>query len=157
MLRISLGDNPLFSGEAFCELVNRVYEYIVHWKHDLFLVPFSSAGSRFVSELSKLYESFGSASAMECIALKLPWCYQLSSSRNLMYIPSLVNMLSVLNDTCLFVVWVTLIPCLLRAKLSSNIYSILIVPLQLMALESLLVWFSRVRLKLPCGFSLNSP
>ena len=35
-----------------------------------FLVPYGSAGSHFVTELAKLYESFGSASAMECIALE---------------------------------------------------------------------------------------
>ena len=55
---------------AFCELVNRAYESIVHWKHNLFLVPYGSVGCRFISELAKLYEGFGSASAMECIALK---------------------------------------------------------------------------------------
>ena len=35
-----------------------------------FLVPYGSVGCRFVSELAKFYEGFGSAFAMECIALK---------------------------------------------------------------------------------------
>ena len=35
------------------------------------MVPYGSSGSHFVTELAKLYESFGSASAMECIALKV--------------------------------------------------------------------------------------
>ena len=58
------------TGPAFCEKIDQAYEFIVHWKHNLFLVPYGSAGSHFVTELAKLYESFGSASAMECIALK---------------------------------------------------------------------------------------
>ena len=58
------------SGSAFCEQIHQAYESIVHWKHNLFLVPYGSAGSHFVTELAKLYEGFGSASAMECIALK---------------------------------------------------------------------------------------
>ena len=58
------------SGSAFCKQIHHAYSSIVHWQHNLFLVPYSSAGSHFVTELAKLYESFGSASAMECIALK---------------------------------------------------------------------------------------
>ena len=38
---------------------------------NLFLVPYSNAGSHFITELAKLYESFGSASAMECIRIAL--------------------------------------------------------------------------------------
>ena len=57
------------TGPAFCENIHQAYESIVHWKH-IFLVPYGSAGSHFVIEVAKLYESFGSASAMECIALK---------------------------------------------------------------------------------------
>ena len=58
------------TGPAFCEKIHQAYESIVHWKHNLFFVPYGSAGSHFVTELAKLYESFGSAFAMECIALK---------------------------------------------------------------------------------------
>ena len=73
-----------------------------------------------------------------------------------MHDPSLANMSSVLSAACFFGVKVTLTPCLLRAKLFSNIYSTIIAPLQLTALESSHVWFSRVRLKLLCGSSLNN-
>ena len=58
------------TGSIFCEQIHKAYESIVHWRHNLFLVPFGSVGSHFVIELAKLYESYGSASAMECIALK---------------------------------------------------------------------------------------
>ena len=68
--KLHWGTILLISGEIFCEQVNWAYESIVYWKHNLFLVPFGNVGSRLVSELAKLYESFGSASAMECIALK---------------------------------------------------------------------------------------
>ena len=46
------------TGPTFCEKIHQAYESIVHWKHNLFLVPYGSAGSHFVTELAKLYESF---------------------------------------------------------------------------------------------------
>ena len=52
------------TGPAFCEKIDQAYESTVHWKHNLFLVPYGSACSHFVTELAKLYESFGSSSAM---------------------------------------------------------------------------------------------
>ena len=58
------------SGPIFCERIHRAYERIVHWKHNLFLVPFGSMGTQFVTELAKLYDGYGSASAMESVALK---------------------------------------------------------------------------------------
>ena len=43
------------------------------------MVPFGKAGSAFVSELTNLFNSYGNASAQECIALKaamvMPACY----------------------------------------------------------------------------------
>ena len=58
------------TGSILCEQIHKAYESIVHWRHNLFLVPFDSVGSHFIIELAKLYESYGSASAMESIALK---------------------------------------------------------------------------------------
>ena len=67
---ISLGGSSTITGSIFCEQIHKAYESIVHWRHNLFLVPFGSVGSHFVIGLAKLYESYGSASAMESIALK---------------------------------------------------------------------------------------
>jgi len=36
------------NGSAFCEQIHRAYESIVYWRHNLFLVPYGSAGSHFV-------------------------------------------------------------------------------------------------------------
>ena len=58
------------NGSDFCDQIQRAYESIVHWKHNLFLVPFGSVGSQFVTELAKLYDGYGSASPLESIALK---------------------------------------------------------------------------------------
>ena len=43
---------------------------LTYSKHNLFLVTFGSVGSQFVTELAKLYDGYGSASALESIALK---------------------------------------------------------------------------------------
>ncbi len=44
--------------EAYDEVV-----HFVHWKMNLFLVPFGSNGKRFVAELARLYRSFATCSA----------------------------------------------------------------------------------------------
>ena len=66
---------PLFSwGNVDCAVLidhmNGAYGEVVHWKLNLFLVPFDSVGKRFIAELARLYRSFATSSALECIALK---------------------------------------------------------------------------------------
>ena len=46
------------------------YAEVVHWMRNCFTVPFGKAGKDFVRELSKLYLAYGSASALESVALK---------------------------------------------------------------------------------------
>ena len=54
----------------FINSLNDVYDEIVHWKPNLFKVPYGKAGKSFVFELARLYKAFASRSALECIALK---------------------------------------------------------------------------------------
>ena len=78
------GDLPLFppmaspnsftwndlDGETFCHRVNAAYTEAVHWRRNVFSVPSGKAGKAFVTELSRLWQAYGSAGAMECIALR---------------------------------------------------------------------------------------
>ncbi len=50
--------------------MNKAYDEVVHWRMNLFLVPFGSAGKCFISELARLYRSVATSSALECFALK---------------------------------------------------------------------------------------
>ena len=50
--------------------MNEAYNEVVHWKMNLFLVPFGSVGKCFIAELARLYRAFATSSALECIALK---------------------------------------------------------------------------------------
>ena len=68
---ISPGGLPLLVGQFSCEKINQAYESIVHWRHNLFLVPYGNAGSHFITELAKFCKSFSSASAVECIRIAL--------------------------------------------------------------------------------------
>jgi len=54
----------------FCDHISVAYDQVVHWRNNLFMVPFGKAGTDFVTELSKLFQNYGTAPAMECIALK---------------------------------------------------------------------------------------
>ena len=55
---------------TFITSLNAAYNEVVHWRPNLFRVPYGKAGKSFVSELARLYNSFASKSAMECIAMK---------------------------------------------------------------------------------------
>ena len=50
--------------------MNIAYDEVVHWKRNLFVVPFGKAGKEFVQELTRLFHCCGEKSALECIALK---------------------------------------------------------------------------------------
>lgn len=58
------------SGEEFARVLETTYAEVVHWQRNCFTVPFGRAGKSFVSELSRLYLAFGSASTLEIVALK---------------------------------------------------------------------------------------
>ena len=58
------------SGLAFAKYLDAIYAEVVHWRRNCFTVPFGKAGKDFVRELSRLYSAYGSASALESVALK---------------------------------------------------------------------------------------
>ena len=62
--------NGTIEGSDFVERVNIAYDEVVHWKRNLFMVPFGKAGREFVQELTHLFRCYGERSALECIALK---------------------------------------------------------------------------------------
>ncbi len=58
------------SGPDFCTLLEDTYLEVTHWRRNSFSIPYGKAGRSFVNELTRLYQAFGSASAMESVALK---------------------------------------------------------------------------------------
>ena len=62
--------SPSVSGDIFSERVCRAYDIVVHWRRNLFPVPSGRVGTQLVSELSKLFNYYGRASALESIALR---------------------------------------------------------------------------------------
>ena len=48
-----------------------VYEEVIHWKLNTFLIPFGKSGNSFVQELARLYWAFAEDSALHSIALML--------------------------------------------------------------------------------------
>ena len=59
-----------FSGSEMLAIINNVYDEIVHWRHNLFLVPSGSAGNSFVQELARLLQAFTDGSSLECVSMK---------------------------------------------------------------------------------------
>ena len=42
-------------GWTFTDLVNKAYQEVLHWRHNIFSVPSGKAGTAFISELSRLF------------------------------------------------------------------------------------------------------
>ena len=66
---------PIFSwghltGPEFAKLLDTTYDEVVHWRRNCFSVPLGRAGRAFVNELSRIYLAYGTASALESVALK---------------------------------------------------------------------------------------
>jgi len=57
-------------GATFSQKVTDAYDEVVHWRSNLFLVPYGRIGKEFVQELSRLISAFGEGSALEGIAIK---------------------------------------------------------------------------------------
>ena len=56
-------------GEHVCDFMLSAYETVVHWKLNVFLIPFGKAGKRFVKEIARLYQAFADNSALQSISL----------------------------------------------------------------------------------------
>ena len=66
-------DNPNFTwgltdAVSFTTQINEVYNEVVQWKR--FKIPHGNTGKAFVSQLALLYNAFGTASALEPVALQ---------------------------------------------------------------------------------------
>ena len=57
-------------GEAFCQDIQECYNQIVHWRRNLFKVPSGQAGKSFVRGLTRMFQSYADASALETVALQ---------------------------------------------------------------------------------------
>ena len=58
------------NGPDFTILLDKTYKEVISWRRNCFSVPTSKAGREFVSELARMYQAFGSAAALELVALK---------------------------------------------------------------------------------------
>ena len=50
--------------------MKETYDEVVHWKMNLFLIPFGSVGKSFITELARLYRAVATSSAQQTSALK---------------------------------------------------------------------------------------
>ena len=57
-------------GKTFCRTIEAAYGEAVHWRRNVFSVPSGKVGKSFVAELARLWRAYGSASALECVALQ---------------------------------------------------------------------------------------
>ena len=58
------------SRQVFPSVIDDAYTQTAHWKSNLFKVPSGSTGKQFVAEITCLFESFATESALEAVALK---------------------------------------------------------------------------------------
>ena len=55
-------------GETFCKLIGDVFEVVVHWRRNSFLVPSGKAGKDFVLELAKLHQAYADNTTLHSVA-----------------------------------------------------------------------------------------
>ena len=70
MTPVSFTWGESMSGEDFIHAVTSAYAEVVHWHHNLFLLPSGRAGKRFTSELARMFRVYAEGSTLESIALK---------------------------------------------------------------------------------------
>ena len=81
--KMQLGDLPPFTsasnstfawgpvdGKEFSRRVDTVYEIVVFWRRNLFVLPSGAAGKRFIGEKTRLFGAAEAGNPMEKIALK---------------------------------------------------------------------------------------
>ena len=62
--------NQFVDGQTFMNSVDKAYQEIVHWRHNIFSLPSGKAGQEFVSEMSRLFRASGESTALEAVAIK---------------------------------------------------------------------------------------
>ena len=68
-------DDPRFTwGEidsaTFIHSIDAAYAEVVHWRKNIFTVPYGNAGKSFVSELSRLFRAYADSSALESVTMQ---------------------------------------------------------------------------------------
>ena len=58
------------NGDDFACAIHSAYCEVVHWRRNLFLVPSGSVGKAFVRELTRLFNAYAQASALESVAFE---------------------------------------------------------------------------------------
>ncbi|XP_062508484.1 uncharacterized protein LOC134184756 [Corticium candelabrum] len=56
-------------GADIKDQIDQAYREVVHWKRNLFQVPYGSSGGHFVSELTRLFYAFANESDLESVAI----------------------------------------------------------------------------------------
>jgi len=56
--------------EFVSNVINMYDEVIIHWRQNLFSVPVGKAGTQFVQEMARLFQSFADGSTLEGIVMK---------------------------------------------------------------------------------------
>ena len=56
-------------GISFSNAINSAYYKVIHWKHNLFSIPWGRAGTSFISELASLFRAHGEKSSLESVSL----------------------------------------------------------------------------------------
>lgn len=56
--------------------MSNAYEEVIHWIPNLFVPPLRASGKSFVSELARLFQSYGDISSLERVAMKAITVFQ---------------------------------------------------------------------------------
>ena len=67
---VKLNQPECSSDENFCEAISDAYERVVHWRRNVFNVPYGASGGAFVDELARLIRGFAEANSLRLIAWK---------------------------------------------------------------------------------------
>jgi len=54
----------LWGGSVFVDKINDAYDEVIHWCRNIFSVPVGKAGTQFVRELARLFQSFADCSTL---------------------------------------------------------------------------------------------
>ena len=58
------------SQDVFCAAIESVYEKVVHWRQNVFNVPFAAHGAAFIEELADIINGFAEGTSVKQIAWK---------------------------------------------------------------------------------------
>ena len=64
-------------GQELYDTINKIYDDVIHWSQNLFLVPLGATCSLFVKELAHLFQAFADGGPMERISMKAITVFQI--------------------------------------------------------------------------------